>query len=124
MLFLNMVCLTVASVKSPSFEASTDPRKKEELWSDKHAPTGADQLSVHPKKVQEVKQWFNSYFSFGGCVVAPFLLLTGPSGCGKSSTGEFHDQADAKWMVIRGPLRGHSDTPCRQPTPGRKIGRP
>jgi hypothetical protein len=28
--------------------------------------------------------------------------------------GEFHDQADSKWIVIRGPLslRGHNDTPC------------
>jgi hypothetical protein len=24
---------------------------------------------------------------------------------------EFHDQKDAKWRVIRGPLRGHNDTP-------------
>jgi hypothetical protein len=32
--------------------------------------------------------------------------------------GEFRDQADAKWIVIRGPLGGHNDTPYRQPTPG------
>jgi hypothetical protein len=28
------------------------------------------------------------------------------------TTGEFHDQADAKWIVIRGLLKGHNDTPC------------
>jgi hypothetical protein len=27
-------------------------------------------------------------------------------------SGKFHDQGDAKWMVIRGQLRGHNNTPC------------
>jgi hypothetical protein len=31
---------------------------------------------------------------------------------------EFHDQGDAKWIVIRGQLRGHNDTPFGQPPPG------
>jgi hypothetical protein len=38
--------------------------------------------------------------------------------------GEFHDQEDAKWIVIGGQLRGHNDTPFGRPTPGRPIGRP
>jgi hypothetical protein len=33
-----------------------------------------------------------------------------------------HDQADAEWIVIRGPVRGHDDTPFGQPTPGQPIG--
>jgi hypothetical protein len=39
---------------------------------------------------------------------------------------EFHDQADAKWIVIKGQLRGHNDTPFGQPTatPSRTIARP
>jgi hypothetical protein len=37
--------------------------------------------------------------------------------------GEFHDQADAEWIVIMGPLRGHNDTPCGRPTLGQPIGR-
>jgi hypothetical protein len=37
---------------------------------------------------------------------------------------EFHDQGDAKWIVIRGQQRGHNDMPCRRPTPGWPIGRP
>ena len=41
-----------------------------------------------------------------------------------SVCGEFHDQGDAKWIVIRGPLRGHKDTPFGRPTPGRPIDRP
>jgi hypothetical protein len=31
--------------------------------------------------------------------------------------GEFHDQADSKWIVIRGLLRGHNDTPLRAANP-------
>jgi len=27
------------------------------------------------------------------------------------SRGKLHDQGDAKWIVIRGQLRGHNDTP-------------
>ena len=38
--------------------------------------------------------------------------------------GEFHDQGDAKWIVIRRSLWGHNDTPCGRPAPGRPIGRP
>jgi hypothetical protein len=38
--------------------------------------------------------------------------------------GEFHDQGDAKWIVIRRPLTGHIDTPFGRPTPGQPIGRP
>jgi hypothetical protein len=36
--------------------------------------------------------------------------------------GKFHDLGVAKWIVIRGQLRGHNDTPCGQPTPGRPPG--
>jgi hypothetical protein len=37
---------------------------------------------------------------------------------------EFHDQWDAKWIVIRRSLRGHNDMPFGQPTTGRPIGHP
>jgi hypothetical protein len=35
--------------------------------------------------------------------------------------GDFHDQEDAKWIGIRTSLRGHNDTPCGRPAPGRPI---
>jgi hypothetical protein len=38
--------------------------------------------------------------------------------------GKFHDQGEAKWIVIRGQLKGHNDTPFGRPTPGRPIDRP
>jgi hypothetical protein len=37
---------------------------------------------------------------------------------------KFHDKGDAKWIVTRGKLRGHNDTPFGRPTPGRPIGCP
>jgi hypothetical protein len=39
------------------------------------------------------------------------------------SQGKFHDQGDA-WIVIKGQLRRHNDTPFGRPTPGRHLGRP
>jgi hypothetical protein len=38
--------------------------------------------------------------------------------------GKFHDQGDAKWIVIKGQSRGHNNMPFGQPTPGWLIGRP
>jgi hypothetical protein len=32
-----------------------------------------------------------------------------------------HDEADAEWIVIRGPLRSHNDMPFGRPTPGRPV---
>jgi hypothetical protein len=37
--------------------------------------------------------------------------------------GKFHDQGDARWIVIRGQVRGHNDTPLGRPNPGCPIGR-
>jgi hypothetical protein len=33
-----------------------------------------------------------------------------------SAQGEFHDEGEAKWIVIRGQLIGHINTPCGRPT--------
>jgi hypothetical protein len=42
-------------------------------------------------------------------VAARIKVVAG--GISEHDAGEFHDQADAKWIVIRGPLRGHNDMP-------------
>jgi hypothetical protein len=44
----------------------------------------------------------------------------------KAARGGCHDQADVKWIVIKGLLRGvtDNDTPKGQPAPGWPIGRP
>jgi hypothetical protein len=41
-----------------------------------------------------------------------------------SVIGEFHDQGDAKRIVIMGQLRTHNDMPFGQSAPGRPVGRP
>jgi hypothetical protein len=38
--------------------------------------------------------------------------------------GKFHNQGDAKWIVIRGLLRSHNDTLFKRPTPGWPISYP
>jgi len=38
--------------------------------------------------------------------------------------GKFHDQGDAKWIVIRGQLWGDDDTSCGQRARGWPIDRP
>jgi hypothetical protein len=38
--------------------------------------------------------------------------------------GGGHGLADAEWIVIRRPLRGHDDTLFGRPNPGRSIGCP
>jgi hypothetical protein len=51
----------------------------------------------------------------------------GPYGMGNPrgvEWGEFHDQGDVEFIVIRGQLRGYNDTPLGQSTPGRPIGHP
>jgi hypothetical protein len=42
----------------------------------------------------------------------------------KTFMGEFHDQGDVKWTVIRGQLSGYNDTPCGLPAHGWPIGHP
>jgi hypothetical protein len=57
--------------------------------------------------------------------VSPFDSLTpssqldaseegrGQAPLSRVSAGDFRDQADAKWIIIRGLLSGLNDTPCR-----------
>jgi hypothetical protein len=57
----------------------------------------------------------------GGWPPAVFFPLGYPFPYGPD--GKFLDQADAKWIVIRGQLRGHNDSPLGWRTPGRPISR-
>jgi hypothetical protein len=40
----------------------------------------------------------------------------------QSNFGEFLDKGDAKWIVIRGQLRGHNNMPFGWPTSSQPIG--
>jgi hypothetical protein len=78
----------------------------------------------------DILQMGRYYAAMVACLVAassnPELLLQAESPFPEHyiRKGEFHDQGNAKWIVIRGQLRGHNDTPCGRPTPSRPIGRP
>jgi hypothetical protein len=50
-------------------------------------------------------------------------LQTPASAHAFQTTGEFHDQGDAKWIVIRRQLSGHNDFSFGRPTSGWPIGR-
>ncbi|KAG5894109.1 hypothetical protein JTB14_004048 [Gonioctena quinquepunctata] len=54
----------------------------------KLAPRVISDLAIHPKKIQEVHEWFRRYVvdPHPGVKLAPFLLLSGPTGSGKSAT--------------------------------------
>jgi hypothetical protein len=73
-------------------------------------------LNVFQKK-KSVHVTFNTA---GGDVIGAFYIDAPPL---SESTGKFHDQGDAKWIVIMGQLRRHNDKPFGRPTPGRPIGR-
>ncbi|XP_013661381.2 cell cycle checkpoint protein RAD17-like isoform X1 [Brassica napus] len=74
-----------ASSSSPSYERI---KKKAGLWVDKYKPRTLEELSVHNKKVEQVKLWFEEYLdcSKDGGVRNNVLLLTGQAGVGKSAT--------------------------------------
>lgn len=53
-------------------------------WSENFAPQSIDDLAVHTKKIEEVREWLKKWElnKSTGCV----LLLTGPPGSGKTAT--------------------------------------
>jgi hypothetical protein len=74
-----------------------------------------------PKMAKFGMNWGDLTHYQADLVISNFsYLLISP---GPMPLGEFHDQGDAKWIVNRGQLRGHNDTPCGRPTHGRPIGR-
>ncbi|XP_057468909.1 LOW QUALITY PROTEIN: cell cycle checkpoint protein RAD17-like [Actinidia eriantha] len=71
------------------FKIPAGPGKsdRKDLWVDKYKPCSLEELSVHKKKVEEVKVWFEKRLrkqkeEFGNNV----LLITGQAGIGKSAT--------------------------------------
>ncbi|SNX83292.1 related to cell cycle checkpoint protein RAD17 [Melanopsichium pennsylvanicum] len=58
------------------------------LWSERLAPTNAQELAVHPKKVAQVRGWLTEAFSSQPASVTyhKVLALTGPAGAAKSAT--------------------------------------
>lgn len=62
-------------------------RDGKELWLDKYKPCSLADLSVHKKKVEEVKAWFEERINSSKDEYCNYvLLITGQSGVGKSAT--------------------------------------
>jgi hypothetical protein len=72
------------------------------------ADTITDSIETESTTGKKTFTFSSSKTLFGTGTVSPFW-------------GEFHDQGDAKWIVIKRQLWGHNDTPCGQPVPGRPI---
>ncbi|KAL4530792.1 hypothetical protein Ndes2526B_g09227 [Nannochloris sp. 'desiccata'] len=62
-----------------------------EMWSVKYEPHAPEDLTVHKKKIEEVKLWLQIQLHAAGTTPAPghasrLLIVTGPPGCGKTAT--------------------------------------
>ncbi|XP_058835626.1 cell cycle checkpoint protein RAD17 isoform X2 [Topomyia yanbarensis] len=55
-------------------------------WSVDLAPRTVTDLAVHPKKLDEIQQWFRTYDRVRDSEPVAILLVSGPPGCGKSTT--------------------------------------
>lgn len=53
-------------------------------WIQNFAPQTIADLAIHPKKIEEIQDWFNRLSQYPS--KAQILLVTGPSGVGKTET--------------------------------------
>ncbi|KAI5418728.1 hypothetical protein KIW84_043091 [Lathyrus oleraceus] len=66
--------------------AGTQQNTAEELWVDKYKPHSLEELSVHKKKVEEVKTWFEERMKPSkGVYRNNVLVVSGQAGVGKSA---------------------------------------
>lgn len=54
-------------------------------WSVDLAPKTVGDLAIHPKKLEEVQQWFKTYDRLKRTDPVAILLISGPAGCGKTT---------------------------------------
>jgi hypothetical protein len=81
-------------------------------------------MAWHPLKVNIKNDYIRVMLAeaLGTFVLVAFGL--GANAQTATSKGSCHDQADAEWIVIRGPLRGHNNMPYGRLTPGQPVGCP
>ena len=63
-------------------------RPSQQLWIEKYAPHTSQELAMHPKKVDEVRQWLKKAdisLQLGLPPTPRLLLLSGPPGTGKTT---------------------------------------
>ena len=64
--------------------------KNTSTWNDKHKPKKSSDLAVHPKKIEEIRNWLSNALNVCSTknkgVNSLILLISGPPGCGKTAT--------------------------------------
>ncbi|CDO73910.1 hypothetical protein BN946_scf185016.g67 [Trametes cinnabarina] len=69
---------------------SLDDSSQDSLWVDKYEPVGEEDLAVHKRKIQDVKQWLLEAYEGGPSgklrKYRRILVLTGPAGTAKTAT--------------------------------------
>jgi CRP-like cAMP-binding protein len=100
----------------------------EETFRNMHLDQKLDlgQLKLLASRTKLITVPRDQYLIQNGDIVSSFIIIRDGifSIDQKTSAGEFHDQGDTKWIVIRRSLWGHNNTPCEWPAPGQPIGRP
>lgn len=75
---------------SPKTTLTTAPHKivysESSNWVENFAPQSLNDLSVHPKKIEEIQKWLEYAEQNRQQLPGPILLLNGPSGSGKTVT--------------------------------------
>ncbi|OCH87008.1 P-loop containing nucleoside triphosphate hydrolase protein [Obba rivulosa] len=75
--------------KEKDWSQQSSSIEDDQLWVDKYGPTSEEDLAVHKKKVQDVRQWLLEAFQGGlnGKLkkYRRILALTGPAGTGKTA---------------------------------------
>lgn len=77
------------NTKLPQSSNSPEFKLNSSNWIENFQPKTIDDLAVHPKKIEEVLNWFKSCESHDEKTsekYAPMLILTGPAGSGKTAT--------------------------------------
>ncbi|EDW85055.1 uncharacterized protein Dwil_GK14447 [Drosophila willistoni] len=62
------------------------PALANDNWMENFAPSQSDELAIHPKKVEELRDWLRHCEAMRKKYPAQMCLLTGPSGAGKTAT--------------------------------------
>ncbi|XP_017047247.1 cell cycle checkpoint protein RAD17 [Drosophila ficusphila] len=65
---------------------NASPPEVKENWMDSFAPACSEALAVHPKKIEELRNWLRHCEAMRKKFPAQMCLLTGPTGAGKTAT--------------------------------------
>lgn len=60
------------------------PTKDTQLWVDKYAPRSSNEMTIPPKKMEEIRTWLRDAYA-SPTTASKFLVLTGIPGVGKST---------------------------------------